>query len=142
MRISLRWTTMPIPDKGATFAFKANITRHEFLQLIEDNNLDFDVYKECSKDVYIVGHKNATDHIATYVPDIETLYTSTREAFKENSCMDMYDTFTAKFKLYQLIKMLGNWREDAEQARGKKIDLDVWAINMLIGRISEIEEEL
>ena len=34
MRISLRWTTMPISDKGATFAFEAKITRHEFLQLI------------------------------------------------------------------------------------------------------------
>ena len=52
MRISLRWTTMPIPDEGSTFAFEAKITRHEFLQLIEDNNLDFDVYKEGSKDVY------------------------------------------------------------------------------------------
>ena len=80
----IKWLTMPIPDKGATFAFKATITANEFHSIMNDRpELDYSIYMEYNDVlVYLIGHKNTTDHIATYVPETQTLFTSTREAFR------------------------------------------------------------
>lgn len=80
----IKWLTMPIPKEGSTFAFKANIKVYEFFEIMQNKpELDYDVYTEYSdKIVYLIGHKNATDHIATYVPSTDTLFTSTREVFR------------------------------------------------------------
>lgn len=81
--MKIKWLTMPIPDRGATFAFKATIMEDDFFDFMDNKpELDYDVYTECGKLVYLIGHTNATDHIATYVPSTSTLFTSTREAFR------------------------------------------------------------
>ena len=81
----IKWTTMPIPEKGATFAFSADLKDpFEVRDMIYANDLDFDVYYEYNKtEVWLIGHKNSNDHIATYVPDTGKFFTSTREAFRK-----------------------------------------------------------
>lgn len=81
--MKIKWLTMPIPKEGATFAFKAKITVKEYFDILMGNTeLDYDEFMDHGHIVYLIGHKNATDHIATYVPETETLFTSTREAFR------------------------------------------------------------
>ena len=81
----IKWVTMPIPEKGATFAFSADFKDpFEVRDMIEANDLGFDVYFEYNNiEVWLIGHKNSSDHIATYVPDTGKLFTSTREAFRK-----------------------------------------------------------
>ena len=82
--MKIKWLTMPIPDRGATFAFKATITSAEFdkIRWEEHPELAYFMVDDHGHPVFLIGHVNATDHIATYVPETQTLYTSTREAFR------------------------------------------------------------
>ena len=81
--MKIKWLTMPIPEKGATFAFKARITKDEFNTLMSSKQeLDYDRLNDHGHLIYLIGHINTTDHIATYVPETETLFTSTREVFR------------------------------------------------------------
>lgn len=79
---SLNFKTMPIPKEGATFAFRATVDEPEVSRLLQKKNLKFDKVNENGTIVWLIGHGD-TDHIATYVPSTKTLYTDTRELFRE-----------------------------------------------------------
>lgn len=82
LKEAVDFKTMPIPKVGATFAFRANVDQDRVLDLIQKNNLKYDEYNDHGALIWLIGHTD-TDHIATYVPETQTLYTSSREAFRE-----------------------------------------------------------
>lgn len=80
---SLNFKTMPIPKEGSTFAFRATVDEPEISRLLQKKNLKFDKVNENGTIVWLIGHGD-TDHIATYVPSTKTLYTDSREIFRES----------------------------------------------------------
>ena len=73
---------MPIPKEGSTFAFKATVDEPEVSRLLQKKGFKVDKINDNGTLVWLIGHGD-TDHIATYVPSTKTLYTSTRELFRE-----------------------------------------------------------
>lgn len=79
----IKWETMPIPKEGATFAFKARgLGFLRVIDLMESNNLSADSFEDEGKIVWLIGHNNCKDHIATYVLDDDILFTDSRESFR------------------------------------------------------------
>lgn len=50
--------------------------------------------------------------------------------------------FTNKIQLSQFIKMLEHWKEDCETRRGKKLSVDMWALNMMTDKLQEIHNNM
>ena len=79
---ALDFKTMPIPKEGSTFAFRATVDESEVSRLLQKKGFKVDKINDNGTLVWLIGHGD-TDHIATYVPSTKTLYTSTRELFRE-----------------------------------------------------------
>lgn len=80
---SLNFKTMPIPKNGATFAFRATVDEPEISRLLQKKDLKFSKVDDNGTIVWLIGYGD-TDHIATYVPSTKTLYTDSREIFRES----------------------------------------------------------
>lgn len=80
---SLNFKTMPIPKNGATFAFRATVDEPEISRLLQKKDLKFSKVDDNGTIVWLIGYGD-TDHIATYVPSTKTLYTDSRELFRES----------------------------------------------------------
>lgn len=140
--VNIEWKTTPIPEFGAVFPFEAIVSKEDIFDLLKENDLvSWDVKED--KDVLLIGHKYMNDHIGTYVFSTSKLFTDTRESFRNGSSMVMKDyNFTNKIRADEVIEMLESWKKDAETSKSKTIQLDAWGISMLIGKISDIREDL
>lgn len=140
----IEWSVTPIPDKGSVFPFKTIIKKDKLDKLLEANNLVSDrVVDVDNEEVFLISNANSNDHVATYVPSSLTLYTGTREAFRNDSRMIMKeDNFANKIRVDEMITMFENWKKEADVAKGRRIPLDSWAISMLISKMKDIKGDL